>query len=97
MDEAADPAFAEAQPLWLSLLIGVKDPPLFSSKENNEGEAVHWVRRVPDGVHGVSIVLDTFTMVDPPKEVCEVVDFCKSSTCTCLSCRHTKICTSVVG
>ena len=50
---------------------GDKDPSPFSSEKKSENEVMRRVRRVLDVVYGVPVVPDAYTIMDPPKEVCE--------------------------
>ena len=71
MDEPSDSTIAATKPFWILLYIGVTDPSRFTSEKISEKEMVRRVHRVLDGVLGVPVVLDAFTIKDPPKEVCE--------------------------
>ena len=50
---------------------GTSDPSWCSDKEISNGEALRRVQRLFEKVEHVPHMLDTFSVLNPPKEVCE--------------------------
>ena len=50
---------------------GTSGPSRYSTKEITNGEALRWVQRLLEKVDHVPHLLETFSVLNPPKEVCE--------------------------